>query len=122
MSRTEQIAKLVKSLTTNTPDLEGAALIDNDGLMIASALGQDLDEDSVAAMSAALLGLGERIVSELRRGTLEQVMIKGDDGYVILTRSGPDAVLACLAAKGAKLGLIFLDMKRTANELGRLIG
>jgi predicted regulator of Ras-like GTPase activity (Roadblock/LC7/MglB family) len=122
MSRTDQISKLVKSLTTNTPDLEGAALIDNDGLMIASALGQDLDEDSVAAMSAALLGLGERIVAELQRGTIEQIMIKGDAGYVILTRSGPDAVLACLAAKGAKLGLIFLDMKRTAKELSRLIG
>lgn len=122
MSRTEQISKQIKTLSTNTPDVEGAALIDNDGLMIASALGQDLDEDSVAAMSAALLGLGERIVGELGRGSLEQVMIKGDNGYVILTRSGPDAVLACLAAKGAKLGLIFLDMSRTAKELGRLLG
>lgn len=122
MSRTEQIHKLIKTLSTNTPDVEGAALIDNDGLMIASALGADLDEDSVAAMSAALLGLGERITVELKRGGLEMVMIRGDVGFVIMTRCGPDAVLACLASKGAKLGLIFLDLKRTAAELGRLLG
>ena len=122
MSRTEQISRLIKSLSNTTPDVEGAALIDNDGLMIASALGADLDEDSVAAMGAALLGLGERIVGELGRGDLELVMIRGDAGFVIMTRCGPDAVLACLAAKNAKLGLIFLDISRTAKELSRVLG
>ena len=122
MSRSESITKLIKTLSTNTPDVEGAALVDNDGLMIASALGQDLDEDSVAAMGAALLGLGERIVAELGRGQFELVMIRGDVGFVIMTRCGPDAVLACLAAKSAKLGLIFLDIQRAAKELSRLLG
>jgi predicted regulator of Ras-like GTPase activity (Roadblock/LC7/MglB family) len=122
MSRTEQIAKLVKTLATNTPDVEGAALIDNDGLMIASALGADLDEDSVAAMGAALLGLGERIVQELRRGEFELVMIRGGDGFVIMTRCGNEAVLACLAAPSVKLGLIFLDLKRSAKEMAKLLG
>ena len=121
MSRTEQIAKLVKTLATNTPDVEGAALIDNDGLMIASALGADLDEDSVAAMAAALLGLGERIVAELRRGEFELVMIRGGEGFVIMARVGSDAVLACLAAPSVKLGLIFLDLKRSAREMARLL-
>lgn len=122
MSRTEQISKLLKTLSTNTPDVEGAALIDNDGLMIASALGGDADEDSVAAMSAALLGLGERIVSELGRGSFELVMIRGTAGYIIMTRCGPDAVLAVLAASTAKLGLIFLDVSRTAKELSKQLG
>lgn len=122
MSRTEQIQKLLKTLSNNTPDLEGAALIDNDGLMISSAMGADLDEDSVAAMSAALLGIAERIVGELNRGTFEMVMLKGDDGYVVMTRCGPDAVLACLTASKAKLGLVFLDLSRTARELQRLLG
>ena len=54
MSRADTITKLIKQLAANTPDLEASAVIDNDGLMIASALGQDVDDDSVAAMSAAL--------------------------------------------------------------------
>jgi hypothetical protein len=112
----------MKSLSNNTPDVEGAAVIDNDGLMIASALSADLDEDSVGAMGAALLGLGERIASELERGDFELVMIRGSNGFVILTRCGPDAVLACIAGTKAKLGLIFLDLKRSAKELAALLG
>ncbi len=121
-TRTEQIQKLLKSLSTTTPDVEGTALIDNDGLMIASSLGADLDEDSVAAMTAALLGLGERIVEELQRGDFQMVMIRGSVGFVIMTRCGPDAVLACLTSRNAKLGLVFLDLSRTARELSRLLG
>lgn len=121
MSRTEQITKLIKSLSNTTPDVEGAAVIDNDGLMIASALSSDLDEDGVGAMGAALLGLGERIVEELSRGEFELVMIRGSGGFVILTRCGTDAVLACLAAPGAKLGLIFLDLKRASKTLSTLL-
>ena len=34
MSRAEQITKLIKSLSTTTPDIEAAAVVDNDGLMM----------------------------------------------------------------------------------------
>ncbi|HHO50470.1 MAG TPA: hypothetical protein ENK18_06235 [Deltaproteobacteria bacterium] len=122
VSRSEKLSRLLKGLSTTTPDIEGAAVIDNDGLMIASALQQDSNDDSVAAMSAALLGLSERIVSELQRGSFEMVMIRGDAGFVILTRSGPEAVLAALASESAKLGLIFLDVSRAAKEIARLLG
>ncbi|MCB9683345.1 MAG: roadblock/LC7 domain-containing protein [Alphaproteobacteria bacterium] len=121
MSRAEQILKQIKTLSTNTPDLEAAAVIDNDGLMIASALPSDVDEDSVAAMSAALLGMGERASSELRRGEFEMTMIRGAEGYLLLVRCGNDAVLAVQAGRNAKLGLIFLDVSRTAKEIGRLL-
>ncbi|MDP2316947.1 MAG: roadblock/LC7 domain-containing protein [Pseudomonadota bacterium] len=122
MSRADNITKLIKTLSNTTPDVEASAVIDNDGLVIASALPADIDDDAVAAMSAALLGIGERIVSELRRGSFELVMVRGDAGYLILARCGPDAVLAILAAKSAKLGLIFLDAARAAKEITRNLG
>lgn len=122
MSRAEQVLKEIKTLTTNTPDVEAAAIIDNDGLMIASALPSDMDDDSVAAMGAALLGLGERSTQELARGEFEMVMVRGDDGILVMTRCGMDAVLAVLTSKKAKLGLIFLDLSRTAKEVARLLG
>lgn len=122
MSRSQQINSLVKQLTNTTPDLEGAALIDHDGLMIAAALASDVDEDSMAAMGAALLGLGERIVGELERGNFQMVMLRGTDGLVILVNAGENGVLAALASKKAKLGLVFLDVQRTAEELGKLLG
>lgn len=122
MSRSEQISKLLRNLSTTTPDIEAAAVVDNDGLMIASALPGDVEDDRVAAMSAALLGMSERIVRELGRGEFSLVMIRGSQGFTILARAGADAVLTVLATEAAKLGLIFLDISRAARELGRLLG
>jgi uncharacterized protein len=121
MSRSEQISKLLKNLSTTTPDIEAAAVVDNDGLMMASALPADVEDDRVAAMSAALLGMSDRIARELRRGSFSLVMIRGTEGFTILVRCGPEAVLTVLATESAKLGLIFLDVTRTAKELARLI-
>jgi predicted regulator of Ras-like GTPase activity (Roadblock/LC7/MglB family) len=105
----------------STPDVEASALVSVDGLIIASALPAGVEEDRVSAMSAAMLSLGDRIASELGRGTLSQVYVKGDQGYVILMSVGEEAVLTVLAHQEAKLGLVFLDMRRTAEDLARLL-
>ena len=68
-----------------------------------------------------MISLGERIASELGRGVLEQVYIKGENGYVILNSVGEEAVLTVMARKEAKLGLIFLDIGRTVEALAALV-
>jgi predicted regulator of Ras-like GTPase activity (Roadblock/LC7/MglB family) len=80
-----------------------------------------VEEDRVSAMSAAMLSLGERIANELGRGSLEQVYIKGEKGYVVLMSVGTEAVLTVLAREHAKLGLILLDMRRAVEDLSKLI-
>jgi uncharacterized protein len=111
----------LRDLQASSPDIEASAVVSVDGLTIASALPQGVEEDRVAAMSAAMLSLGERIASELGRGSLEQVYIKGVNGYVVLMSVGEEAVLTALAREQAKLGLIFLDMRRAAEALSKLI-
>ena len=102
-------------------DIEASAVVSVDGLIMASALQHGVEEDRVSAMSAAMLSLGERISTELGRGLLDQVYIKGKEGYVILMSVGDEAVLTTLVREGAKLGLIFLDMRRTADDLEKLV-
>jgi uncharacterized protein len=120
-SRTQNMYNLLRELQYASPDIEASAVVSVDGLSIASALPQDVEEDRVSAMSAAMLSLGDRISSELGRGTLNQVYVKGDEGYVILMSIGEEAVLTALANNRAKLGLILLDMRRTAEALEQLI-
>jgi predicted regulator of Ras-like GTPase activity (Roadblock/LC7/MglB family) len=119
-TRTETVVKTLKDLQASTPDIEASAVVSLDGLIIASALPADVEEDRMAAMSAAMLSLGERTSEELKKGKLNQVFIKGDDGYVVLMNAGTEAVLSVMARKNAKLGLLFLDMKRTAEQIGML--
>lgn len=120
-SRTELLVDRLRDLQASTPDIEASAIVSVDGLIMASALPASVEEDRVSAMSAAMLSLGERIASELGRGVLNQVYIKGSDGYVILMSVGEEAVLTVLARKEAKLGLIFLDMRRTAEDLAAFL-
>lgn len=119
--RTQRMIERLRNLRMSTPDIEASAVVSVDGLPIASDLPADVEEDRVSAMSAAMLSLGERIATELGRGALEQVYIRGDDGYVFLSSVGEDAVLTVLARKDAKLGLIFLDMKRAAEDLSAIV-
>jgi len=120
-SRTEQLVERLRDLQASSGDVEAAAIVSVDGLSMASSLPADIEEDRVSAMSAAMLSLGERISSELGRGALEQVMVKGENGYVILTAVGEEAVLTVLARKDAKLGLIFLDINRSVEALSKLV-
>lgn len=120
-SRTELMVDRLRDLQATTPEIEASAVVSVDGLIMASSLPAGVEEDRVSAMSAAMLSLGERISSELGRGLLDQVYTKGKSGYVILMTVGDEAVLTTLVREQAKLGLIFLDMRRTADDLDKLV-
>ena len=120
-SRTDQMVYRLREMQAASPEIEASAVVSVDGLIMASALPADAEEDRVSAMSAAMLSLGERIASELQRGTLAQVYVKGESGYVILIAIGENAVLTALTSESAKLGLVLLEMRRTADEIIKLL-
>ncbi len=121
-SRKDLMVDRLREMQAASPDIEASAVVSVDGLIMASALPGDVEEDRVSAMSAAMLSLGERISGELGRGGLEQVYIRGDTGYVLVTAVGMEAVLTALARENAKLGLVFLEMRRAAEQLERIVG
>jgi uncharacterized protein len=121
VSKEEQLTQVLKNLHTSTPDIEGAAVISMDGLIMASSLPAGVEEDRVSAMSAALYGIGSTTAEELERGDVEQLYIKGRNGYLVLTQSGTESVLGVMANAKAKLGIIFLDVKRAAEEIAKVI-
>lgn len=120
-SRAASIEKRLYDLRQYGSDIEAVAAISVDGLMIASSLPEDLGAELVSAMSAAMLALGERIAQELGRGALDQVFIKGDNGYVLMTAVNDNAVLTVLVGEEARLGLALLDTRRTAAALRDLV-
>lgn len=121
MTLTQQLSARLNELAASSSEIEAAALISTDGLPIAAVLPEGVEEDRVAAMSAAMLSLGEQITIELGRGGLEQVSIRGSNGYVILMSISENIVLTALAHENAKLGLILLEMRRTAEDLRMII-
>lgn len=119
--RADMLTSVLTELNGSSADIEATGVISTDGLIIASVLPAGMDEDRVGAMSAAMLSLGDRTAQELVRGELEQVLIKGARGYVLMTYAGQEAVLTVLAKPNAKLGLIFLDVKRAAVQIAEML-
>lgn len=119
--KADLLTSVLTELNGTSADIEASGVISTDGLMMASVLPSGMDEDRVGAMSAAMLSLGDRTAQELNRGNLEQVLIKGRHGYVLMTYAGEEAVLTVLAKPNAKLGLIFLDVKRAAESIAEML-
>ncbi|MBX3046656.1 MAG: roadblock/LC7 domain-containing protein [Anaerolineales bacterium] len=116
-TRSTHIKNRLRDLQATAPDIIASAVVTADGLSLASALPSDVEEERVAAMSAAMLSLGERIAQELQRGSMEEVYIRGEEGLVLLTAVGRDAVLTALSRSEAKLGLMLMEMRRAAADL-----
>lgn len=121
MARFDNLNKVLKTLQSSSPGVEASALISSDGLMIASALPQDLDDARVAGMTATLLSLGSRAATELRRGEISEVIVRGELGYAVMINAGRGALLLVLATEATPLGLIFFDMREAIKAIKTIL-
>lgn len=120
-TRTEQIQEVLRGVRTASPDIVGASVVSIDGFVIASVLPAEIDEELVSGMAAAMLGVGERISSELMGSSMEQTYVRSEKGYVVLNAVGKESVLVVLTTKEAKLGLVFIELKRRCAELAHIL-
>lgn len=119
--RSDIFNSILSDLNGSSAEIEASAVISTDGLMMAAQMPAGMDEDRIGAMAAAMLSLGDRTARELARGALDQVLIKGHNGYVLMVHAGKEAVLSVMAKPNARLGLIFLDVKRAAEAITKLV-
>jgi len=121
MESVDTLDDLLKKLLGAIPEVKSAAIVSAEGLPIASALPQGVDETRIAAMTAALLSLSERAIIEMGKGDFDQLYIKGSEGYLLVMQAGPNAVLTVSTTKDVRLGLILLDCRRTCEKISQLI-
>ncbi len=120
-TRAERLADALNDFISSSPDVEAAAVVSFDGLAMASALPEGMDEDRLGAMSAALLSLGEQATAGLGRGELNQVFVEGEHGFVFLMSARDQAVLAAVTGRHAKIGFMLFEMRRAAEDIGELL-
>lgn len=116
MNRTEELQKALVELQSDS-DIEASVLFSEDGLVIASSLPHYMDKNHISAMSAAMLAMATRSCGELKKGNLEQLMVRGKNGYAVMQAVGDFSALVAITQKEATLGMVFLSMKRTAEKI-----
>ena len=115
------LTDILRKFKSSTPSILGAAVISTDGFTIASELPTSVEERRVAAMAAAMLGLGEQTTDEFEHGYFKRVFVEGSEGYTVIMSAGNEAVLSAIVSRDAKMGLVFLQMGRTAEAIGKAI-
>jgi hypothetical protein len=115
-------SNILNKLLGAIPEVKSAAIVSAEGLPIASALPQGVDEIKIAAMTAALFSLSEMAILEMRKGNFDQLYIKGSEGYFLVMQAGQNAVLAVSTTKDVRLGLVLLDSRKTRERISGLLG
>ncbi|MEM2331269.1 MAG: roadblock/LC7 domain-containing protein [Candidatus Jordarchaeales archaeon] len=113
----EELEKILKEMEAADPDIEASAIVRTDGLVMASALPKSADEGLIAAMSAAILNIGSRALSELAKGELEKIIVSGDKGDITIVGVGKEAVLSAITRPGANIGLLLVEMARAREKV-----
>ena len=118
-TKSERISEVLRTVRASSPEVIGACVVSSEGFIVASVVPNEIDEDLIGGMAASLLGVGERIAADLMRSQMEQVYVRSPKGYIIVNAVGTEASLVLLVTREAKLGLIFLELKRTTAELAK---
>jgi len=101
--------------------IKGAAVVRRDGLLIASNLGQDIDDDQVGAMTASTVGSGETASEALSMGGVDQVTVESDNGKLIATGAGDEGILAILTDSDVNMGLIKVEMSDAVDKVKKVL-
>jgi predicted regulator of Ras-like GTPase activity (Roadblock/LC7/MglB family) len=120
MSKHEALKNHIETLRNAIPDLKGVLLASNEGLPIAHSLSNGAEPNRVAAMAAAASSLGKRVSDNMSVGVLGEVAFRGDDGWVFIYTAGSKAVLAVMGPQNSNAGLIHLEARPVAKDIGEL--
>jgi uncharacterized protein len=118
MARLEQLQKSIEGLRASIPELRGVLVASSEGLPIAHSLTNGADPNRVAAMAAAASSLGRRVSDSLHAGNFEEITVSGEEGQIFLYSAGAKGVLAIMGPAGCNTGLVHLEARSVAKEIG----
>jgi predicted regulator of Ras-like GTPase activity (Roadblock/LC7/MglB family) len=117
---TEALQAILKDLNACSGDIRLSLVISGDGLTMAT-LGEVEDADRAGAMCAALLTLCRSTSMDLQHSEVEQALVTGNEGCMLLIAAGPHAILAVFARPRTNLGLLMVDARRAAETIRQVL-
>ena len=118
MAKLDQLQKSVDGLRSAITELRGVLLASTEGLPIAHSLSNGTDPARMAAMAAAATSMGRRVSDTLHAGSFEEISVAGAEGHIFLYSAGTKGVLAVIGPAGCNAGLVHLEARGVAKELG----
>jgi len=115
----------IKSILTNLNKLsvhiEASSVMSRDGISVASVLSDGVNPNRLGAMCSSLLSLADTTAKELDRGKVAQLVLQVEKGFILIIHVGNKAVLGIVTRPKANLGMVFVEAKKTAQEILKLL-
>ncbi|MFX0169039.1 MAG: roadblock/LC7 domain-containing protein [Candidatus Hodarchaeota archaeon] len=118
----EAIMQILRDAEQHVDGIQGVAVASTDGLPMASAVDAKIGEAELAALASSMLSIGSTAITNLKKGELDSIYVKCENGYILLRYSGPLAVVLFITEATARLGPLLLELKRTASRLEKMLG
>ena len=112
-----RLREILVRLREDNPYIRASAVVTEDGLPVVSALPEDVDEDLVAAMGAAILSVSEKIAAEVKGGRMRRVLIEAEESGILVVPLDGELLLVTLFDPKAKLGVILYSVKKALGQL-----
>ncbi len=116
-----QLDAILNDFERSVPHVQATAVVSTDGLVIASRLPKDVEEDRIGAMGAAILSISSRSGDELDRGEMTRVLVEGTNGYILIRSIGEFAILVVLVEKEVRLGMLFYECNKCLGKLSKIL-
>jgi len=121
MSDTLDLVDILLADLKNVGGVMACAAASRDGLLIRSLMQNEKYVESLVAMSATMLGAAETATTHVEMGIPTRVIVESDNGKLIVVGAGPKALLILLADKNSGLGLILLELDKSAQKLKEIL-
>ncbi|MGW0364421.1 roadblock/LC7 domain-containing protein [Streptomyces sp. NPDC002990] len=115
-----EILAELRRLRARVPQLTGALAASADGLVLAQDSAA-AEAEPVAALTAAALGVAQRLSDSTGQGAFRELLVRGEHGYVATYAAGDAAVLTLTAEPRINVGRLHLEARRSSLRIGELI-
>jgi Ras-related protein Rab-1A len=117
----KEIEKYLNILATRNLKIRGCAVVDSDGLIIASKILGKENEMAVGAVTGVLSGLSDRIKNEFNSGLFRNAMIETKDLVLLFNGIGDTGILTTIAEPDAATDKIKPYAKIFSNKINNIL-
>ena len=118
-SQKKQLVRILKQISLGC-DLEALAVVYAEGNKVSFFSEKGTDPDLLSAVSSAILSTGKMVSNNLAHGDLEQVLIRGEEGFTILA-SADEYILIGASRDLHNVGLAMQVIKKYVPEASEIL-
>ena len=111
---------LLEDLYKSIDGIRSAAIVSIEGLIVHSILEEDISDLNLAAMTATILSVAERVLIELKSGKLDLCILQGDIGNFVVMEAGSELILAVCLDIDARMDTCFVEMRKISEQIKSL--